>query len=110
MFDAQHVDDIRVMGHDFNLLQVRNQEDYWLPSIVNLNSCDIDVPTSVQQEIVPQCVLDLWHNTDLTWEMRQYAPQNKTTIISSEAPTSIVKSIKTTMSKYPIMSRPVLTK
>ncbi|YP_438202.1 polyprotein [Oryza rufipogon endornavirus] len=54
--------------------------------------------------------MQLWSDTDLTDWLNMYAPSNKTTIKSRELPGKIINMEKITMTKYPIKSRPVLTK
>ena len=54
--------------------------------------------------------MQLWTDTDLTDWLNMYAPSNKTVIKSRELPGKIINMEKITMTKYPIKSRPVLTK
>nr|WJN66647.1 polyprotein [Grapevine endornavirus 2] len=61
----------------------------------------IDVPNDA--------VIELWEDTDLTTWLQINAPKQGI-IMTREQPTKIIKFTKATLTKYPIMSRPVLSK
>lgn len=66
-------------------------------------------PVSI--DLIPQYVIDLWTNTDLSHWLTQYAPQNLGfKYRSREHPIRVEITQKTTLVQYPIASRPVHTK
>jgi hypothetical protein len=65
----------------------------------------------VDHTIVPHTIQNLWQNTDLTMDLRQYAPINKGTIRSKENPDAIIETTKFVLNNpVPMESRPILTK
>jgi hypothetical protein len=62
-------------------------------------------------EIVPSDIQNLWINTDLSMDLRQYAPVNAGNVRTKENPDQIRSTFKATVSALtPMESRPVLSK
>lgn len=79
---------------------------------------DIDFDLNMQgldnkllPELTPHEIQNLWINTDLSMDLRQYAPINTGVVRSKENPDKIRDTHKVLMNNpYPMESRPVLTK
>ncbi|APG77709.1 hypothetical protein [Shahe endorna-like virus 1] len=62
-------------------------------------------------DYTPLHVLKLWDiENDLTDWLQIYAPQNVGSFITKEKPQRLIECQKTTLTRYPLLSRPVLTK
>jgi hypothetical protein len=79
---------------------------YVAPYTENYTGSNLDVLTDFPSAEA----IRLWEDTDLTDWLNMYAPENKCKLRGREIPGRIVKTTKITLAKYPIKSRPVLTK
>jgi hypothetical protein len=77
-------------------------DEYYMKSTIEFSKNWLDMSTSD--------VIDLWNCNDLTWYNWIYSNAGKGSFRSKENAKKIAKTIKYTMSKYPMQSRPVLTK
>jgi 2-polyprenyl-3-methyl-5-hydroxy-6-metoxy-1,4-benzoquinol methylase len=74
----------------------------------NINSVSVE---ETFEQVVPHEIQNMWINTDLSMDLRQYAPINAGRIRSKENPDQIRITNKVTMNEpTPMESRPVLTK
>lgn len=81
----------------------------WLPYIPPVFNFLDDMSSSTPLDSMkPINVMCLWDDTDLTANLRLYAPENETKIRSRETADHIKYVTKTTLTEYPMMSRPVL--
>jgi hypothetical protein len=72
---------------------------------------NLDTAEGIFEEIVPHDIQDMWINTDLSMDLRQYVPQNVGNVRSKENPDKITSTMKVTVNaEHPMESRPVLTK
>jgi len=67
--------------------------------------------SDIFQQIVPHEIQNLWLNTDLSMDLRQYAPINPGTVRSRENPDRISTSTKSLLNEItPMESRPIISK
>jgi hypothetical protein len=67
--------------------------------------------SEVYEDIVPHTIQNMWINTDLSMDLRQYAPLNVANIRTKENPDKIRDLLKVSLNQpTPMESRPVLTK
>jgi UDP:flavonoid glycosyltransferase YjiC (YdhE family) len=111
--------------YDINALQMITIHE---PTIIRVDSNDlndmwthpflgyIDVAHDAMLQVTaveddtPVHVMDLWDDNDLTDWNTKYAPTTRMVIRDSEVAQPVRTSTKTTLSRYPIFSRAVLTK
>ncbi|ALT66307.1 polyprotein [Hordeum vulgare alphaendornavirus] len=71
---------------------------------------DTSIADTPALELVPAQIMDMWDTTDLSGYLDRFAPENQFSIKVKTVPTKLAQSIKSTLVKYPIYSRPVYTK
>lgn len=89
--------------------------DYMMEEPVADEEISFDImisgPNEYFDEVVPHDIQDLWNNTDLSMDLRQYAPINVANVRSKENPDKIRPTNKALLNNpTPMESRPILSK
>uniref|UniRef100_A0AB39C0U4 Polyprotein n=1 Tax=Apis mellifera associated alphaendornavirus 2 TaxID=3238874 RepID=A0AB39C0U4_9VIRU len=101
--DLEHVDVTEFYGEE--------TENIWMDTYISPYTCNyLGSKLDPLMDFPDPVVMDLWENTDLSNWLTLYSPINDCVIFSREDIGKLIELEKVTMTKYPLVSRPVLTK